>query len=547
MSGAGDSKLGRFDLEQPLGPTRWGVRYAARDPEGRRAEVEVIAASGEQRALLAALVEREVDVGRRLAEAGTRGLLRAVACGEAPRGELFVARERPAGLRPLDARLLAPSPQADLEGRAWLLLAAARRVEALGEQRVVHRDLGPHALWCDGEDEVLLAALALAKVPGVPEPPLDPRGLPLGYLAGAAPEVLEDPAAATPAADVFTLGVLLHLALTGAPPWPGPTLGAHLRQRLEATRLPALADPHLPQPLVDLCARALACEPGRRIGSPTAFAERLEDWLAVGADATPLGGPLAPAEEDAEDTEPFDLRLPLPEQGPPAAAAEPEEQEDSEETDRLSVPIPSDAPQPAPAARPALWDPFASDERPAPSPDELQDPAQRPDLPPPHPGGVDLGALDLSAAAEPPAANAPPPRAAPPLPSLPAAEPLAEPEEPLPPVAFERLRPEGQLLILTVRGDDVHEAAETVRRLDAAGFAHLLLDLREAEHLGGAQLEALTEVLTHAERRGLSAGMFGLRSNVRQVLRLLDDMATQMPRVLAAADEAAAIREVLEG
>lgn len=93
--------------------------------------------------------------------------------------------------------------------------------------------------------------------------PLLVMGTP-GYLA---PEVLAGGAgAATTAADIFSLGALLHELLMGAPP---PAVGAALAPR-----------PGVPRDLAVICAHALAAEPARRYGSAHALAADLRAWLS---------------------------------------------------------------------------------------------------------------------------------------------------------------------------------------------------------------------------------------------------------------------------
>jgi serine/threonine-protein kinase len=265
----------RFRLGEHLRRSRQGELHAATDEQaGLDCEVEVLSVSGFAGEELARWVAREVDLGARL---HGEGLLVAVAWGSLGPGRLWVARLAPGERQPLDLS------SGELEERVWRVLSAARRVEALAARGCVHRNLGPLTLLQAG-DEVHVSGFQLAKLDGVSEPPLDLRGLPFAWLPCAAPELLDDPEVATERADVFALGSLLHQALTGAYPFPGPTLVDLVRQHAAAEQGGALArlDGELPGALRELCARALATDPAARLASAGALADELENWLAVG-------------------------------------------------------------------------------------------------------------------------------------------------------------------------------------------------------------------------------------------------------------------------
>ena len=51
------------------------------------------------------------------------------------------------------------------------------------------------------------------------------------------------------------------------------------------------------------------------------------------------------------------------------------------------------------------------------------------------------------------------------------------------------------------------------------------------------------KILTQAEAKGLATSMFALRSEARQVLKIMDDMSGVLPKALSADVEAAAVTE----
>lgn len=136
-------------------------------------------------------------------------------------------------------------------------LAAAHR---LG---IVHRDVTPANVMMTATG-VKVLDFGIATRIGAPDE--DEDGETFGTPAYVAPERL-DGAPAQPSTDVYSLGVLLHEALTGRVPYPADTW-EQLSAALADGPPPTLADlPHLPPPVARICLRSLARNPADR---PTA-------------------------------------------------------------------------------------------------------------------------------------------------------------------------------------------------------------------------------------------------------------------------------------
>jgi serine/threonine-protein kinase len=105
-------------------------------------------------------------------------------------------------------------------------------------------------------------------------------GCVVGTPAYVAPERLAG-APAHPAADVYSLGLLLYRALTGWLPWNVDSRTAVLRAHLLAEPAPLPPIEGLPAPVADLCARCLVKKPELR---PTA-AQLSDAWSAAMPDA----------------------------------------------------------------------------------------------------------------------------------------------------------------------------------------------------------------------------------------------------------------------
>lgn len=126
---------------------------------------------------------------------------------------------------------------------------AAGALAQLHRHGLVHRDVKPANFLLRADGSLVLADFGLTVDAGTIDPDAGSGAL-YGTPRYVAPEQLQG-AAAAPAADVYSLGVLLHELLSGRPPFAGETVAEVLAQHLVAqpARLPAgVAEL---QPLVD--------------------------------------------------------------------------------------------------------------------------------------------------------------------------------------------------------------------------------------------------------------------------------------------------------
>ncbi|MFF0174993.1 serine/threonine-protein kinase [Micromonospora profundi] len=150
---------------------------------------------------------------------------------------------------------------------------------------IVHRDVKPaNVVLTPAGVKVLDFGIA---TPAGTSDPL-PDGMLLGTPAYLAPEQL-DGAAATPAADMYALGVLLYYCLTGYLPYQASTAWELLRARRSRPPEPLPEIDGLPPEVGELCRSLLADDPARR---PTSLVAAL--LLAEAVDArvyVPMGLP----------------------------------------------------------------------------------------------------------------------------------------------------------------------------------------------------------------------------------------------------------------
>jgi eukaryotic-like serine/threonine-protein kinase len=136
----------------------------------------------------------------------------------------------------------------------------AAALAAAHAEHVVHRDIKPaNVMLTPAGAKVLDFGIAAAI--GTPDP--DPEGPVMGTPAYVAPERF-DGLPATPATDVFALGVLLYHCLSGRLPWQAASNTAlvHAQRYLTPDPLPPI-DGLAPE-VADLCSRCLHRDPLER-------------------------------------------------------------------------------------------------------------------------------------------------------------------------------------------------------------------------------------------------------------------------------------------
>ena len=207
-------------------------------------------------------------------------------------GQLFLAMELLSGLSLRDALVAEPGPW-DVASAVNLVSQAARGLGHAHGRGLVHRDVKPGNLFLrEGPQGVEVKVLDFGLARGLGEKSLTAAGMAVGTPVYLPPEVL-DGQRATPASDVYALGVVLYRLLTGRLPIDLPpeadsllslvmALGrAHLAglPRVSASR------PEVPAWLDAVVARMLARAPGERPADGEAAARALSEGTVEAPDA----------------------------------------------------------------------------------------------------------------------------------------------------------------------------------------------------------------------------------------------------------------------
>ncbi|MET8045914.1 serine/threonine-protein kinase [Micromonospora sp. NPDC005215] len=142
----------------------------------------------------------------------------------------------------------------------------AAALAAAHAEGIVHRDVKPaNVMLTPSGVKVLDFGIAIPT--GAPDP--TPTGMVLGTPAYLAPEQLER-APATPASDMYALGVLLYYCLTARLPYHAVTLNELLGVRRCQPPEPLPEIEGLPPEVAELCHSCLADDPARRPSSMVA-------------------------------------------------------------------------------------------------------------------------------------------------------------------------------------------------------------------------------------------------------------------------------------
>jgi len=247
----------RFEIEQQIAAGGMGEVFRARDRiSGEVVAVKVVSDGREHRT---ARFAREVEL---LAELSHPGIVRYVAHGETPSGELFLAMEWLDG-EDLKARL--EREPLTMGEAVTLARRVAGALEAAHARGVVHRDLKPSNLFLPGRriDAVKVLDFGIAHREGRTQ--LTRTGTMVGTLGYMAPEQARSGGVIDARVDVFALGCVLFQCLTGTPPFQGDDAAGILAKILfdEVPRVSTLF-PEVPQDLDALVAQMLAKDPALR-------------------------------------------------------------------------------------------------------------------------------------------------------------------------------------------------------------------------------------------------------------------------------------------
>jgi eukaryotic-like serine/threonine-protein kinase len=271
--GAADRILGgRYRLRSRLAAGGMGAVWAGEDLVfGREVAVKVLGEALATDRLAALRLRREARAAGRLVHPGIARVLDLGEDGGRPYLVMELLHGESVAARLARAGALVPAEA------VRVVAAAADALEVAHRAGIVHRDVKPGNVFVTSEGEVKLLDFGIASAAG--DTAVTGGDL-LGTAAYLAPErVLGHQA--TPAADVYALGVLLYELLAGRPPFAGDTGTALAMAHVHARPAPLRAvAPRVPPALAAACEHAMARDPAARPPSAAALAALLRATVA---------------------------------------------------------------------------------------------------------------------------------------------------------------------------------------------------------------------------------------------------------------------------
>ncbi len=256
---------GGYDLLEALGSGAHGMVFKAKDLGlNRMVAVKTLGQDGEADRIPA--IVREAQNLARINHPGVATVYAVVDQSDPP----LIIMEFVDGSPITDALASRPFSQ-QLDGFRQALQAVAE----LHRRRIVHRDLKPANILVDLQGHVKLVDFGIVQDAGHQQF-IRIEGTP----AYVAPEQsLGQPA--SPAGDVFSLGVILYELLTGNRPFGGQTTEKIIESvRHENPKLPRALREEIPGPLQAICLAALEKDPTHRYQSAKHFLMDLERFLS---------------------------------------------------------------------------------------------------------------------------------------------------------------------------------------------------------------------------------------------------------------------------
>ncbi len=377
----GDVLGGKFLIIRELGSGGMGVVYEVQHniTLHRRALKLVLVSERSLSDTADTDLDSESANARLLREASAAGrignphIVETFDAGVLPSGETYVVMELLEGESLTD--LLKRRGKLPVDEAADLVSQTCEGLEAAHNAGIIHRDLKPGNLWVterDGRPFVKILDFGISKFDSALTEATDltREGMIVGTPYYMAPEQL-DRRPADPRSDVYALGVILYLAMTGQRPFGGTTFMEMVMRVARGERTPILSlRPDIPTEFAAIVDRAMAAHRDERTPSAATLAEALAPFTGRGR-RLPTALPISAGAHVPQIVPDLDLVVPPPSrrQVAPAPSSKPvlppvalapavsnafdDDDEIPESGLNIDMPAPREAPPPV-SSRPSL-------------------------------------------------------------------------------------------------------------------------------------------------------------------------------------------------
>jgi serine/threonine protein kinase len=267
-------KIGRYEIIEELGRGAMGVVYKASDPTiGRHVAIKVLSLGPSSEAGVPGardIFMREARAAGRLSHPGIVTIHDALEDPES--GSSYIVMEFVAG-RTLESVLLT-NPLMGIEKSLDIIRQIAEALDYAHQEKIVHRDLKPANILLTEDGRVKITDFGIAKI-AAREGAVRTLAI-LGTPSYMSPEQVRG-GELDARSDLFTMGILLFLMLTGQKPFSGDTAAAMFKVAYEDPLLPSRLNPGLLPAHDYLILRCLVKDPARRYASARDFLNDLQD------------------------------------------------------------------------------------------------------------------------------------------------------------------------------------------------------------------------------------------------------------------------------
>lgn len=271
---AGMKNIGRYEIMEELGRGAMGVVYKASDPRiGRHVAIKVISflpAKGGETSDARKVFMREVRAAGRLSHPGIVTVHDALEDVES--GSAYIVMELVPG-RTLDSAVTLGQPMA-VEQAVDIARQLAEALDYAHRQSVIHRDLKPANILLAEGGRAKIMDFGIAKVTSREGSVRTP--VVLGTPSYMSPEQVTGKEVDA-RSDLFSLGIILYLLLTGQKPFVGDTAAVMFKIAYEDPVSPSQANPRLTAHHDYLVLRCLVKDRDKRYSSAREFLDDLDD------------------------------------------------------------------------------------------------------------------------------------------------------------------------------------------------------------------------------------------------------------------------------